>query len=79
MNEQTCKTNDTSTFHFKFWHRGCQCSCVANEFESFELEISKNVFAAGSSIFQASVPGHPTMLAAASALVVADLVKSQLA
>ena len=43
MNEQTCKTNDTSTFHFKFWHRGCQCSCVANEFESFELEISKNV------------------------------------
>lgn len=42
------------------------------------VEISRNIFAAGSSIFQATVPGHPTMLAAATAIVAADLIKSQL-
>ena len=64
----------TSSSH----HMGTVWKVHENSIKS-PLEISKNVFAAGSSIFQASVPGHPTMLAAASALVVADLVKSQLA
>ena len=43
------------------------------------MEISRNVFVAGSSIFQASVPGHPTMLAAATAIVATDQIKSALA
>ena len=41
------------------------------------LEVSRDIYTAGSSIFQASVPGHPTMLAAATALLAADRIKSQ--
>lgn len=48
------------------------------ELEVSPLEVSKNIFVAGSSIFQSSVPGHPTMLAAATALAAADRVKSEL-
>jgi hypothetical protein len=42
------------------------------------LEMSGNILVAGSSIFQSTVPGHPTMLAAASALVATDQIKSAL-
>ena len=42
------------------------------------VEISRNIFAAGSSIFRTSVPGHPTMLAAATSLIAVDRIKSQL-
>jgi hypothetical protein len=48
------------------------------ELEVSPLEVSKNIFVAGSSVFQSSVPGHPTMLAAAIALAAADRVKSEL-
>ncbi len=48
------------------------------ELEVSPLEVSKNIFVAGSSVFQSSVPGHPTMLAAATALAAADRVKSEL-
>ncbi len=42
------------------------------------VEISRNIFVAGSAIFRTSVPGHPTMLAAATSIIVADRIKSQL-
>jgi len=42
------------------------------------VEISQNIFIAGSAIFLTSVPGHPTMLAAATSIIVADRIKSQL-
>ncbi|CAM8620334.1 hypothetical protein [Candidatus Planktophila dulcis] len=42
------------------------------------IEISQNIFAAGSAIFRTSVPGHPTMLAAATSIIAADRIKSQL-
>ena len=42
------------------------------------VQVSRNIFVAGSAIFQASVPGHPTMLAAATSLIAADRIKSQL-
>lgn len=48
------------------------------ELEVSPLEVSKNIFVAGSSIFQSSVPGHPTMLSAATALAAADFVTSEL-
>ena len=46
--------------------------------EDSPTEITRNVFVAGSSIFRRSLPGHPTMMAAATAIVAADLIKSQL-
>jgi len=42
------------------------------------VEVSRNIFVAGSAIFRASVPGHPTMLAAATSIIAADRIKSQL-
>jgi hypothetical protein len=42
------------------------------------LEISTDILVAGSSIFRASVPGHPTMLAAASAILAVDKIKSEI-
>jgi hypothetical protein len=49
-----------------------------SEAEYSPVELSRNILVAGSSIFQASVPGHPTMLAAATALVATDQIKSDL-
>jgi choline dehydrogenase-like flavoprotein len=53
-------------------------SSTPSEGECSPVELSRNIFVAGSSIFQASVPGHPTMLAAATALVATDQIKSEI-
>ena len=71
--EEVALTEVISSSH----HMGTVSKSGSNR-EQSPLEITQNIFAAGSSIFQSSVPGHPTLLAAATAILAADQVKSQL-